>query len=197
MIGPYCVLVTGSRDWPDNGTVEAALTRVLRDVIQAEPRRDFVVVHGDCPTGADRFAVRWAEGNAALGVHAEAHPADWRKNGKAAGPLRNSLMVNLGADLCLAFPLGASRGTRDCMRKAAAAGIPVRVVSRAPEVDVPPCPTCRRPVEGVSQEPERLPRADDSTRVPPARAWVLEPCGHRTTTYTLVARDNGAVEVRF
>ena len=34
-------------------------------------------------------------------------------------------MVNAGADLCLAFPLGESRGTRDCVRRADAAGIPV------------------------------------------------------------------------
>jgi hypothetical protein len=34
-------------------------------------------------------------------------------------------MVAAGADLCLAFPIGASPGTRSCMRLAAAAGIPV------------------------------------------------------------------------
>ena len=34
-------------------------------------------------------------------------------------------MVDLGADVCLAFPLGESRGTRDCMRRASEAGIPV------------------------------------------------------------------------
>jgi hypothetical protein len=34
-------------------------------------------------------------------------------------------MVSLGATLCIAFPLGASEGTRGCMRLAEAAGIPV------------------------------------------------------------------------
>jgi hypothetical protein len=37
-------------------------------------------------------------------------------------------MASLGAKLCLAFPRkGGSRGTWDCIRKAADAGIPVRI----------------------------------------------------------------------
>jgi hypothetical protein len=39
-------------------------------------------------------------------------------------------MVDLGADLVLAFPLGKSEGTRDCIRRATAAGIHVREVAR-------------------------------------------------------------------
>jgi hypothetical protein len=34
-------------------------------------------------------------------------------------------MVSLGADVCLAFPLGASPGTRGCMNIAERAGIHV------------------------------------------------------------------------
>jgi hypothetical protein len=34
-------------------------------------------------------------------------------------------MVSLGADICLAFPQPGSKGTWDCARKAADAGIPV------------------------------------------------------------------------
>jgi hypothetical protein len=35
-------------------------------------------------------------------------------------------MVDLGADLCLAFPMPRSRGTWDCVRRAKKAGIVVR-----------------------------------------------------------------------
>lgn len=80
-----------------------------------------VVVHGACPTGADLIADRWARSH---GVLVEAHPAMWGKHGRDAGPIRNGLMVDLGAAVCLGFPAGASRGTRDCMRRAVAAGIP-------------------------------------------------------------------------
>ena len=64
---------------------------------------------------------------ARLGYGAARHPADWDKHGKAAGMIRNREMVALGADICLAFPIGRSPGTRACIREAQRAGIPVRV----------------------------------------------------------------------
>lgn len=127
---PFRVIVTGSRDWSDEQLVRDALDRLLDELTVPGACRELVIVHGDCPTGADFFAGRWGFDSAHQGVEVEAHPAGWNAHGKAAGPLRNAHMVSLGADLCLAFPLplGPSRGTRDCMKKADAAGIPVRVV---------------------------------------------------------------------
>jgi hypothetical protein len=42
-----------------------------------------------------------------------------------AGPIRNAAMVAAGAKMCLAFhcAIGASKGTRDCARRAIAVGI--------------------------------------------------------------------------
>lgn len=57
----------------------------------------------------------------------ESHPADWENDGRGAGFIRNQRMVDLGADVCLAFVEGASRGTRDCMKRAGQAGIPLVV----------------------------------------------------------------------
>lgn len=117
------VLVTGSRNLTDGSVIWEALDA------QLESREHIIVVHGDCPTGADAAAVAWAMSTD--GVFLEAHPADW-SIGKKAGPLRNQAMVDLGADVCLAFPLPDSRGTYDCMRRAAAAGIPVIEFEEAP-----------------------------------------------------------------
>lgn len=118
--------MTGSRDWTDWKTLTAALFQA------ADCYDPITVVSGACPTGADAMAEWVAEHLLPFlengGVRVERHPADWDRHGKAAGPVRNQEMVDLGADLCLAFPLGASRGTRDCMRRAEAAGIPVRVI---------------------------------------------------------------------
>lgn len=114
------VLVTGSRDWHDVDVVFAALSEVCTEV-------GTVVVHGDCPTGADRIASDWCQTQ--RDIFEEKHPANW-KFGKSAGPIRNQHMVDLGADICLAFPLPESRGTRHCMTAAAKAGIPVRVVEQ-------------------------------------------------------------------
>jgi hypothetical protein len=109
------VLITGSRTWRDYSVVEAA---ILDQVASGQA----VIIHGACPTGADRIAQQVCE---EYGLHVEAHPADWDADGRAAGMLRNTKMVDLGADICLAFPEGRSPGTRDTMRKATAAGIPV------------------------------------------------------------------------
>jgi len=118
---PRRVLITGSRDWTDEQAIRAALANITM-----WHGAEIVVVHGACPTGADAIADRVAR-DWGGGMTVERHPADWNAHGKAAGPLRNKHMVSLGADVCLAFPQGESRGTRHCMSEARAAGIPVVV----------------------------------------------------------------------
>lgn len=119
------ILVTGSRDWEDVQRIEAA----LREYHPVDPQgfdlpdQKPVLVHGDCPTGADRMA-RIAAGF--LGWMIEAHPADWGTYGKAAGVRRNAEMVKLGADVCLAFIKNSSRGATHTADLAEKAGIPVR-----------------------------------------------------------------------
>ena len=119
----YRVLVTGSRRWSNVEALETALVEVWHDVTQLGGR--MVVVHGHA-RGADRLADAWARRSH---IDVERHPADWDTHGLAAGPIRNQAMVDAGAHLCLAFPHGASTGTRDAMRRARAAGIPVQLVN--------------------------------------------------------------------
>jgi hypothetical protein len=45
------------------------------------------------------------------GYQIEAHPADWHRNGRAAGYRRNAEMIALGADWCAAFIRGRSPGS--------------------------------------------------------------------------------------
>ena len=122
----FRVLVTGSRRWCDDALVHSLLDERLTE-------QGFItVIHGDCPTGADKFARTWAERAILLdmrqnfaNIRHEPYPAYWNELGKSAGPIRNRYMVELGADVCLAFPDAESRGTVSCMKFARAAGIPV------------------------------------------------------------------------
>jgi hypothetical protein len=114
------VLVTGSRTWDRDETVRAALAEV-RDF--DKPEGEVTLVSGACPTGADILAEGWAR---RFGWKVERHPADWKRYGKRAGPIRNAEMVRSGIDLCLAFQRDNSRGTQHTVELCAAAGIPVR-----------------------------------------------------------------------
>jgi len=117
------ILVTGSRTWSDREALEIALrVRLMTAEAMGE---QLVVVHGDCPQGADALARDWA--TRTPGVAEEAHPARWYTEGRAAGLIRNSRMVAAGADECLAFIQDDSRGATHCAQRADEAGM---VVSR-------------------------------------------------------------------
>lgn len=151
------LLVTGSRFYPDAEGLEEELELAWHEATEANGLVEFVLVHGDCPTGADAITQAWAERNRPYGVRAERHPAEWdvcgfecpptpqhrrpRRPGDiyhpgtadtwcpGAGPRRNAAMAALGANLCLAALHGPAIGTRDCIRHARSAGIPVRVLA--------------------------------------------------------------------
>lgn len=135
----FRILITGSRNWSNTNAIVSAFAVVIPGSLR-RPNVEVVVVHGDAP-GADTLAGRIAE---QWGFDVESHPAQWDRNcdqscyhptrmkdGKpycpVAGHLRNQHMVDLGADVCLAFPTRDSRGTWDCVRRAEKAGIPVYV----------------------------------------------------------------------
>lgn len=111
------VLITGSRDWTDASAVWNAL-RALKEYLD-EP---ITVVHGGAK-GADTIADTMAK---RLGMTVEVHRPDWDTHGKKAGFLRNSEMVESGADFCLAFIKNNSKGATMCARLAEKANIPVQ-----------------------------------------------------------------------
>lgn len=131
------VIVTGDRNWYAPELAEEVLNRLL-----ARYGSGLVIVHGGA-TGIDRS---FAEACGDLGVEQEAHPARWeeldhpdalirydkrnRPYNANAGPVRNAEIVATGAEMCLAFhrAIGASKGTKDCVRRAIGAGIPTYLV---------------------------------------------------------------------
>lgn len=132
----YRILFTGSRRMTDWTPIYEAYRRLLLAEQEEIDKRPgcIVIVHGagpgDTETGAlgcDALVQRYFEnGDFGMGVTIEPHPPLEGRFGRwpAAGPRRNSYMVGLGADACLAFPCRRSKGTTDCATKAWKAGIP-------------------------------------------------------------------------
>jgi YspA, cpYpsA-related SLOG family len=98
------VVVTGSRDWPEEDTwlIEAAL-----DWYYSNDGEFGNLYVGGNPHGVDLIAKRWAEKPTRVNDDTfEYHefPADWKTHGKWAGPLRNREMLKAaGSGLVLAF----------------------------------------------------------------------------------------------
>jgi predicted Rossmann-fold nucleotide-binding protein len=108
------LLVCGGRDFNDKERLRDAMNDV------AQGQTDLVVIHGGA-RGADTLA-----GEIAREVHVKiiTFHADWERNGKRAGPIRNQQMLDEGRpDIVLAMPGGA--GTADMVRRARAAGVTV------------------------------------------------------------------------
>ena len=108
------VLVCGSRDFTNRAFLFKAL-----DGLHGEYGFS-VVIHG-AYRGADQLAKDWAESR---GIPDDPYPADWKRLGSPAGPIRNQRMIDEGKpELVIAFP--GQKGTRDMKRRANKAGLKV------------------------------------------------------------------------
>lgn len=108
-------LVCGGRDFADDALVWMALERYEECVGKID-----VLIHGGAD-GADKLAAAW--GARSDHTRVLSFPANWRKYGKRAGPLRNQRMLDEGKpDIVIAFPGG--KGTADMVRRAEGA-VPV------------------------------------------------------------------------
>lgn len=110
------VLITGGRNYDDQKLLDETL-----DALHAA-NGVTTLIHGDA-SGADRLAQQWAQSR---GVSVDPHPADWKKYGRAAGPMRNQKMLDNKPDQLVAFPGG--KGTADMIARAKRAGLKVLLV---------------------------------------------------------------------
>lgn len=127
---PYRIQVTGWRHWPRTASyvVHAVLAELARDALRTG--QPVMVRDGQCPYGGvDDYAYEWSQYTS--GVSGQRVPAQWAEFGQAAGSIRNQAMVNMGADVCAAFPGPPTlkySGTQDCADRARKAGIMVVTV---------------------------------------------------------------------
>ena len=103
----YRVIIAGSRTFDNYDLLKHTLDNYLID------KPDAIVISGGA-RGADALGERYAKER---GLKIERYPADWKKYGRAAGPIRNEQMAARG-DALVAFWNGESRGTRHMIETA-------------------------------------------------------------------------------
>lgn len=114
------VLVCGGRDFNDPLTLGSWLGGAHKNHGPIT-----LLIEGGA-AGADFMARKFAEWQ---GIPVKTFPADWKRHGKAAGPLRNKQMLDEGKpDVVIAFEGG--RGTRNMVEQAKAAGVRVIVATK-------------------------------------------------------------------
>lgn len=111
------VLVSGSRHYADYEKVK----EVLNDY------RISHIIHGAAARGVDRLAGRYGT---EMGIRVSEYPARWDIYGKSAGPIRNRRMLEEGLpDMVIAFLASNSRGTKNMIDQAEAAGIYTKIIT--------------------------------------------------------------------
>ena len=104
------VLVTGSRELKNFQQVYDALDDIYEDT--NEP---VLVIHGGAK-GADSYADHWVKYRPR--AQRIVVPAEWDRDGVAAGPIRNERMLGLSPDIVLAFfQVGAKNSGTSHMAK--------------------------------------------------------------------------------
>lgn len=104
------ILVTGDRNWTDKASIRRFLEYLL------EMHKDKLEIVQGGARGADTLAREICE---ELGITCHTVPADWETYKKAAGPIRNRLMMKkFNPRFVLAFHenLAESKGTLDMVR---------------------------------------------------------------------------------
>ena len=112
----YKVIIAGTRDFSDYALLRSFADQTLFGA------KDIEIVSGGA-RGADALGERYAREH---GYALKVFPAEWKKWGRAAGPIRNGQMAGY-ADALIAFWDGQSSGTRDMIRKAEEKGLRVQV----------------------------------------------------------------------
>ena len=102
-ITKYKVIVAGCRDFADY-----ELLKEKCDFYLQNKKPEIIVIVSGHASGADTLGERYAQER---GYETEVYPADWKTNGRAAGPIRNAQMAAV-ADALIAFWDGKSRGTK-------------------------------------------------------------------------------------
>ena len=118
------ICIAGGRDFADYDV----LVKVVDQVIEEIPP-PIIIISGKAK-GADSLGERYAKEH---DLEVLLYPADWKKHGKGAGPIRNAKMAE-EADMLIAFWDGSSKGTKNMIGQIQKRGKQYKVFSYNGEV---------------------------------------------------------------
>ena len=101
------ILISGYRNYTDYDAFKSVLDKHTKDI-----KQPIKIIHGGA-TGADALAGRYAT---EYKHDVQVFPADWRKHGNAAGPIRNAEMLQQKPDVCVMFMHADSKGTKNMLK---------------------------------------------------------------------------------
>lgn len=116
----YRVIIAGSRNFCDY----EVLRDRCEDVLAIPMAMGNVIIVSGHAKGVDQLGERFAFENKLKTI---VFPAEWKKYGRAAGPLRNKIMAD-NADALIAFWDGESRGTGNMIHLAQNKGLKLFLV---------------------------------------------------------------------
>ena len=117
------IIICGGRHFDDYETLEKVVDKVISELKLTS--QEIEIVSGNCQ-GTDLLGELYAEKHE---LKCTVFPAKWKKFGKAAGPIRNSEMIDYISDsenpIVIAFVGPNSKGTMDTVKKGKKAGFTV------------------------------------------------------------------------
>ena len=124
---PWRCIIAGTRTFTDYQLV----LKTMAEIAASIPKSRIEIISGGA-SGADKLGELFARRN---GLKLTVFPAEWKRYGYSAGPIRNRQMAEYaGKDGTLvAFWDESSRGTLNMIRTAADAGLSCHVISIRPE----------------------------------------------------------------
>lgn len=130
------MIVCGGRHFDQYEYLEFVLDKIIRE--NGIDKDNLEIISGHCE-GADQCGEDYAQSH---GIKCNVFPAEWKKYGRKAGPLRNSQMLDYAAEsenpIVVAFITHKSTGTMDMIRKAGKRGIRIFCYSCAPATLINP-----------------------------------------------------------
>jgi len=120
VMSDYRIIVAGGRDFCDKEFFDRNLDALVAEFVDVE------IVSGHA-SGADKLAEEYAK---RLGLALKIFPADWKKYGRAAGPIRNREMLTYileAKPIVVAFWDGQSKGTKNMIEQARKEDVDCRI----------------------------------------------------------------------